>query len=169
MPSLYIGEQPVRTVALASNNDDATAVAADVMKDKIAYNQYGKIVGTAEPAEDLDSEMTAQDSLIEQIKSAVATKSAATIKGYSNIEFIYANSFKGEVSITIDNSCSYIGFSDGGSNCYSYMKLEKGSITQQNTLGSTNYTVRFNVNGTTLTASCVSSTYTGYAVLAKLS
>lgn len=68
MPSLYIGEQPVRTVALASNNDDATAVAADVMKDKIAYNQYGKIIGTAEPAEDLDSEMTTQDSLIEQIK-----------------------------------------------------------------------------------------------------
>lgn len=84
MPSLYIGEQPVRTVALASNNDDATAVAADVMKDKIAYNQYGKIVGTAEPAEDLDSEMTAQDSLIEQIKSAVASKASVSYPTLSN-------------------------------------------------------------------------------------
>ena len=84
MPSLYIGEQPVRTVALASNNDDATAVAADVMKDKIAYNQYGKIVGTAEPAEDLDNEMTAQDSLIEQIKSAVASKASVSYPTLSN-------------------------------------------------------------------------------------
>lgn len=84
MPSLYIGEQPVRTVALASNNDDATAVAADVMKDKIAYNQYGKIVGTAEPAEDLDSEMTTQDSLIEQIKSAVASKASVSYPTLSN-------------------------------------------------------------------------------------
>lgn len=51
---------------------DATAEAADIASGKIAYNNNGKVVGSFT----LDSELSTQDNLITQIKTALEGKAA---------------------------------------------------------------------------------------------
>lgn len=50
MANIYMGEQPIGTAAVVLNTADATATAADIMKDKTAYVGTEKVTGTHECA-----------------------------------------------------------------------------------------------------------------------
>jgi hypothetical protein len=65
---------------VSEGTSDATAAAADIVKDKTAYVKGKKVVGTfvpvTQPGEDLDAEMEEQDNLIAQLFEAIDGKVA---------------------------------------------------------------------------------------------
>jgi hypothetical protein len=85
-----------KIVSMADGTNDATAVAADIVKDKTAYVKGKKVVGTlvpvTQPGEDLDAEMETQDDLISQMFEAVAKKTAGG-SGGGGIEGGYSVTF----------------------------------------------------------------------------
>jgi hypothetical protein len=69
-----------KIVTVSEGTSDATAAAADIVKDKTAYVKGKKVVGTfvpvTQPGEDLDAEMEEQDNLIAQLFEAIDGKVA---------------------------------------------------------------------------------------------
>lgn len=80
MANMYMGDQALGTVSVVLNTADATATAADILKDKTAYVGDKKVVGTheCEPAENLDTELSTQDDLIAQLATALEGKAGAS-------------------------------------------------------------------------------------------
>ena len=89
MANMYMGDQALGTVAVVLNTADATATAADILKDKTAYVGNEKVVGTHECAtvEELTSDADATAADIVNGKSAwvggqrvVGTHECATVE-----------------------------------------------------------------------------------------
>ena len=68
---------------LAEETADATATAEDILKGKTAYNAEGKIEGTLIPTEDLQEQLDAQDTIIQQLQEELSNKSSYDCNYYN--------------------------------------------------------------------------------------
>lgn len=87
------------------DTSDATATSEDILKDRTAYAQGTKVTGTFS----LDTEISAQDNLIAQIKTALDGKASGGSSGGVTMETCTVNLSEGGMAKCV----SYVEYSNG--------------------------------------------------------